>query len=250
MKLTILGSGTGVPSANRGGPGYLVQSGGLDLVMDLGMGTLSKLDRLGVSFKEFGPILISHLHPDHTAELVSLLFALRNLGIGRRKPLEIFGCHGLVQQIEKLEEIYGDWIRPGEYALEIHEMEKDEVVLEELRISSTPVRHTEQSVGFRLENTSGKVLAYSGDSDFCQGLIDLAKDADLALIESSFPDQMKCPGHLIPSEVGKAAREGGAKRVVLTHFYPECEGVDLTVQCRQHFHGEVFLARDLMEFHI
>jgi ribonuclease BN (tRNA processing enzyme) len=250
LKLTILGSGTGVPSANRGGPGYLVQTGNLDLVMDLGMGTLAKLDRLGVSFKEFGPILISHLHPDHTAELVSLLFALRNLGIGRRKPLQIFGCHGLVRQMEKLQEIYGDWIRPGEYALEILEMGRDEVVLEDLRLSSIPVRHTEQSVGFRMEDTSGKVLSYSGDSDFCQGLIDLVNDADLALIESSFPDQMKCPGHLTPSEAGKTAREASAKRVVLTHFYPECEGVDLTAQCRQYFHGEVFLARDLIEFDI
>jgi ribonuclease BN (tRNA processing enzyme) len=250
MKLTILGSGTGVPSAVRGGPGCLVQAEGFDLVMDLGMGTLSKLNRLQVSLKQFGPILISHLHPDHTAELVSLLFALKNLGIGRNETLQIIGCRGLKDFIEKLQEVYGDWIRPATFELEIHEMVKNKISLEKLRISSIPVEHAGHSNGYRLEDSSGKALAYSGDSDFCSGLVDLIQDADLALLECSFPDQKKCPGHLTPSEAGRAAQEAGAKKVVLTHFYPECDGVDLIAQCRKYYKGEVWTAQDLMELHI
>jgi ribonuclease BN (tRNA processing enzyme) len=250
MKLTILGSGTGVPSSIRGGPGYLVQAEGIDLIMDLGMGTLAKLDRLGVSLKLCGPILISHLHPDHTAELVSLLFALKNLGIGRVETLQIIGCCGLNDFIEQLFGVYGDWIRPGTFTLEIHEMEKDEIELEGFHLSSMPVQHTEKSIGFRLKSLSGKIVAYSGDSDLCSGLINLIKGTDLAIVECSFPDQKKCPGHLTPSEVGKAALESGAKKVVLTHFYPECAGVDLVAQCRRYYKGEVIIAEDLLELHI
>lgn len=250
MKLTILGSGTGVPSAIRGGPGYLVQTGDLHLVMDLGMGTLSKLDRIHVSLKQIGPILISHLHPDHTAELVSLMFALKNLGIGREETLQIFGCRGLARQVKQLQKIYGNWICPDGYTLDIHEMEKDEVRLEDLRISAVPVQHTDHSVGFRLTHSSGKVLAYSGDSDVCPGLVELIRGTDLAIVECSFPDEKKCPGHLTPAEVGKTAQEAGAKRVVLTHFYPECEGVDLAAQCRCFYQGEVLVAKDLMALDI
>lgn len=250
MKLTILGSGTGFPSASRGGPGHLVQCGDLNLVMDLGMGTLSKLDRVHVSLKQVGPILITHLHPDHTAELVSLLFALKNAGIGRRDTLRIYGCKGLRDVVEKLEGIYGDWIRPEEFDLQIHEMEKDDVTFKGLGIISMPVRHTQGSLGYRLTGPSGKVLAYSGDSDLCPALVDLARDADVALMECSFPDQRKCAGHMTPSEVGRTARDAGARKVVLTHFYPECEGVDLVAQCRRVYGGAVLAGRDLMEIAI
>jgi ribonuclease BN (tRNA processing enzyme) len=250
MKLTILGSGTGVPSAIRGGPGYLVQSDHLNLVMDLGMGTLAKLARLGVSLKHFGPILITHLHPDHIAELISLFFALKNLGIGRRETLQIFGCHGLIQLVEELQGVFGDWIRPGSYPLEIQEMGKETIDLQDIQITSIPVDHTDHSVGFRLRDRSGKVLAYSGDSDVCPGLTELVAGADLAVMECSFPDQKKCAGHLTPSEVGKAARKARAKKVLLTHLYPECEGIDLIGQCRAFYEGETYLAQDLVEYDI
>lgn len=248
MKLTILGSGTGVPSSVRGGPSHVVQVGDVNVIMDLGMGALAKLHQLGIPLKSFGPILITHLHPDHTAELVSLFFALKNLGIGRRETLKIFGCEGLIQLIEDLQGVYGDWICPGDYSLEVTEMERDEIRLKDLSITSVPVQHTDHSLGFRLTSASGKILAYSGDSDVCSGLVELCRDADLALVESSFPDQKKCPGHLVPSEVGQMAQEARAKKVVLTHFYPECEGVDLVAQCRQNYDGEISLAQDMREY--
>lgn len=250
MKLTILGSGTGFPSASRGGPGHLVQSGDRYLVMDLGMGTLSKLAQLDISLAQIGPILISHLHPDHTAELVSLLFALKNLNIKRSKRLQLFGCRGFIHLMEKLEGIYGDWIRPTEFDLQIQEMEKDEVFLEDFQIISIPVEHTESSVGFRLTDSSGKILAYSGDTDYCPALVELTKNADLAIMDCSFPDHKKCPGHMTPSEVGKIAQKSGCKRVVLTHFYPECDGEDLVGQCRDYFSGEVSEAQDLIHIQL
>jgi ribonuclease BN (tRNA processing enzyme) len=247
VKLTVLGSGTGFPSSLRGGPGYLVQSKGASLVMDLGMGTLSKLHGLGISLDRVGPILISHLHPDHVAELVSLLFALKNIVISRRLPLELIGAPGLQMLLEKLQEVHGSWIRPEQFTVHIREMERGEVQIGDLKVVSLPVLHTEQSVGFRLTDLSGRSLAYSGDSDSCPALIELVRDVDLAVMECSFPDGKKCAGHLTPSEVGKIVSQGGAKKVVLSHFYPECEEVDVAAQCRRHYGGEVLAAEDLME---
>ncbi len=129
-------------------------------------------------------------------------------------------------------------------------MGKETIEVQGLQITSYPVQHTDDSIGFRIENRLGKVLAYSGDSDICPGLTDLAMDADLAVMECSFPDRKKCVGHLTPSEAGKTAREAGTKRIVLTHFYPECEGVDLLGQCRRFYQGETYLAQDLMEYDI
>jgi ribonuclease BN (tRNA processing enzyme) len=246
MRLTVLGSGTGFPSSIRGGPGYLVESGGCSVIMDLGMGTLSKLHGLGTILENLGPVLVSHLHPDHVAELVSLLFALNNPSVLRKQPLVLVGCLGLKRLLDDLQKVHGDWIIPKSYSLEVRELEHGELQYGDLIISAIPVEHTAQSVGFRLTGGQGKVLSYSGDTDFCSGLIELVRDADLAVMECSFPDELKCPGHLTPSEAGQAASRGGAKQVVLSHLYPQCEGVDLVSQCRTSYNGIVTVAEDLM----
>lgn len=246
MKLTILGSGTGFPSSLRGGPGYLVQSGGETIVMDLGMGTLSKLHGLGIPLDRLGPILVSHLHPDHIAELVSLLFALKNIVISRERPLRFIGGPGLKRLVQRLQEVHGRWIRPERFELEVLEAPEGEISLGKLTLRTMAVVHTEGSIAFRLTAPTGESLAYSGDSDFCPSLIDLVRDVDLAVMECSFPDACKKEGHLTPSEVGRIAAEGGAKRVILSHLYPECEGVDLAAQCRSYYSGEVIVAQDRM----
>ncbi len=247
MKLTVLGSGTGFPSAKRGGPGYLIETGRVSLLMDLGSGTLAKLHGLGVSLEQVGPILITHLHPDHVAELVSLLFALKNILFARREPLCFMGCRGLAALLQKLQAAHGEWIRPTEFPVEVDEMSAEMRQVGDLSIAAFPVEHTAGSVGFRVREASGAVLAYSGDTDFCPALIDLVRGADLAVLECSFPDEKKCAGHLTPREAAQVASRGGVRRLVLSHFYPECEGVDLIAQCRPFFTGEVILAHDLLE---
>ncbi len=214
--------------------------------MDLGMGTLSKLHGLGVPLDRFGPILITHLHPDHIAELVSLLFALKNIVISRKIPLQLIGGPGLKGLVSRLQEAHGRWIRPEGFELHVRELAGGEMPLGDLTLRAVPVVHTEGSLGFRLTAPTGESLAYSGDSDSSPALVELVRDVDLAVMECSFPDEQKREGHLTPSEVGRIAAEGGAKRVVLSHLYPECEGVDLVGRCGRYYAGEVITAHDLM----
>jgi ribonuclease BN (tRNA processing enzyme) len=49
---------------------------------------------------------------------------------------------------------------------------------------------------------------------------------------------------------GRMAAEAGARRLMLTHFYPDCEDVDLAAQCRRTYEGPVILARDLMHLEV
>ncbi len=58
---------------------------------------------------------------------------------------------------------------------------------------------------------------------------------------------MKVPGHLTPSLAGRIATQAGVKKLVLTHFYPECEQVDIAKQCRKTYQGPLELAEDLKE---
>ena len=59
----------------------------------------------------------------------------------------------------------------------------------------------------KLTDSNGKSIVYSGDTDYCPELIELADNCDLLILECSFPDDMKVEGHLTPSEAGKIAAE-------------------------------------------
>ena len=94
----------------------------------------------------------------------------------------------------------------------------------------------------------GKTLAVSGDTDYCEGMIDLGKEADLMILECAVPDSMKVQGHLTPTECGKLAREANCKKLCLTHFYPVCDLEEVHAACAKEYGGELVLAEDLMEF--
>lgn len=247
MEMIVLGSGTAVPHPERGSAGYLVRGGGRTILVDVGLGTLRTLAALGISLVEPDAAAFTHLHLDHTAELAPLLFALRNPGIGRTKTLTLLGAFGFRDFYARLRRMYGAWVEPLDYRLEIEEIDARPVSLGGFSLRAFPVSHTPQSVAFRVEDPAdGKAMAFSGDTDVCEGLVDAARGADLAVFECSFPDDRKVEGHLTPGEAGEIAARAGAKRLLLTHFYPECEGEDILGQCRKTYSGEILLAEDLL----
>ena len=119
-----------------------------------------------------------------------------------------------------------------------------------IKIVSLPTQHNPESIAYRLIGPAGETVVYSGDTDFCDNLVTLAQDADLLICESSFPDQQKVSGHLSPSSAGRIAQSAGVRHLVLTHFYPACEQVDIMAECRQTYSGRLTLAEDLMQFEL
>ena len=107
------------------------------------------------------------------------------------------------------------------------------------------MEHTPESLGYRIEYQN-KTVVYSGDTDVCDNIITLGKGADVMILDSSFPDEMKTQGHLTPSEAGKIAKECGCKRLVLSHLYPVCQPEQIIQQAKKVFKGEVVAASDLL----
>jgi len=247
MECFILGSGTAVPHPRRGSAGNMVRHGGCTLIVDAGLGTLHKLAVLGVSPAEPDVVAFTHLHLDHTAELAPMLFSLRNTGVGRRKGLTLLGAPGFRDFHERLRQTYGSWVEAEDYSLLVEEISSRPVSVGSLVLTAVPVLHTPQSVAFRVEDAeTGKVVAFSGDTDVCAGIVTAAKNADVAVLECSFPNERKVRGHLTPAEAGELATAARVKKLVLTHFYPECEGADILGQCRETYSGEIVLAEDLL----
>ena len=124
------------------------------------------------------------------------------------------------------------------------------MLFEPFDIETMPMEHIESSIGFRITTPEGTSIVYTGDIDFCDNAVALAKNADLLICESALPDGMKVPGHLTPSLAGEIATQANSKRLVLTHFYPECDMVDIEAECRKIYQGHLILAEDLMQIEI
>src|SRR5438094_5913719 len=77
VRLTVLGSGTCAPSAERCSSGYLVEAGELTVRLDCGAGTAHALARLGCDWEAVTHQFVSHFHIDHVGELPHFLFALK-----------------------------------------------------------------------------------------------------------------------------------------------------------------------------
>jgi ribonuclease BN (tRNA processing enzyme) len=252
MKVTILGSGTCVPRLSRSASAILVEVESSKILLDLGPGTLRRLLEYGVNLSEIGYIFLSHFHPDHSAELISFLFAAKYPSRRRRNGvLHVLGGVGLQRLYAALQTAFGKWIELPAGQLILTELDTilgETKTFQDFTIQARPVNHQPESLAYRVEDRQAKAMVYSGDTDVSDNLVALAKGADLFICESAVPDELKETGHLTPALAGEAARRAGAKRLVLTHLYPECDEVDLRAQAAVAYDGPIVIAEDLLSF--
>ncbi|HEX9652269.1 MAG TPA: MBL fold metallo-hydrolase [bacterium] len=244
MELIIIGSGTAVIQPRRGPSGYVLRNREDIYLIDGGSGTLRRAAEIGISYKDIDKIFYTHLHPDHTIDLVPFLFATKHTPqFTRTKALEICGPRGFRDFYNRFTELFSRRMLEADYEIVISEFEAQRVSFASWQLETALMKHATNAIGYRFE-VDNKTFVYSGDTDYCAGIVNLARHADLLLLECSFPDHMKVKGHLIPSETGKIAAEAGVKKLVLTHFYPPCDEEDMVTPCRKYFDGEVMLAED------
>ncbi len=231
MRLTVLGCAGSFPGPDSPSSSYLVQADDADgrtwnVVLDLGNGALGALQRHLDPF-DLDLLALSHLHPDHMADVCGLYVYLRYHPdrLPGRAPLPVHGPFGTAS---RLADAYG--IEPGEEMigqLAVHTWQADRSVqIGPMRITPVPVHHPVPAYGMRVEGPSERdperivTLAYTGDTDSCVGLDHLATGADLLLAEAAFVegrDDAVRGIHLTGRRAGQAAAHGGSGALLLTH---------------------------------
>jgi ribonuclease BN (tRNA processing enzyme) len=243
MKLTVLGAGTCIPYPGFSPAGYLVEIGELPVLLDAGPGTLVRLAEQGVSYRDLELVLVSHLHPDHVLDLLTLLQASNATpGWQRVKPLAFYGCQGFASFLQKLFGIF-DGVAPETFPLQVHELASERVDFGAWSLRTALTGHTDESLAFRLEEDS-HALVYSGDVARLESLVGLAQGADLLLVECSLPDGWQTPDHLVPAQIGELALGASVRSVLLTHRYPPAIISDVVSQVKAVYSGPVFAAID------
>ena len=252
--VTILGSGTCVPSLKRSSCSVLMKVGTSKLLFDSGPGTMRRLLEAHTTIFEISHIFYSHLHPDHSGEFVPFLFATKYPENNRRTtPLTVAGGWGFLDFYEALKTVYGRWVELAPQQMNIIEFDNqrtDSRQFENFTVKTAPVAHNPESIAYRVTGPGGYSVVYTGDTDYSETIIDLAKNTDLLICECALPDRFRAKGHLTPSLAGDLATKAGVRQLVLTHFYPQCDNEDIAAECRKTFSGPLILAEDLMQLEV
>ncbi|MBD3290855.1 MBL fold metallo-hydrolase, partial [candidate division KSB1 bacterium] len=173
MILVILGSGTCIPTQKRGMPGLIVKTGTENLLFDGGTGSLHRLEKAGAEFRDLNYLFYTHMHSDHTLDLVALLQAIKvDPFHDRTRPLHIHGPEGFSHFVNTLADAFGKWlILPDDYEVNVRELSAQQLDYPFGRITSAPMQHSKAAIGYRLDTPDGRSITYSGDTDYCEEII-------------------------------------------------------------------------------
>lgn len=249
MRLTILGSGTAVPSKSRGNSGYLLEIGDEKILIDGGAGAIRKLPLLNTSIWDIKKIFYSHLHIDHVLDLIPLLFAYKYPGHNplSQHKLEIFAHKDFGDYFKSIQDVFGHYISSENVEIVLHPINDHHLELETFIVKSSPVFHTPQSIAYRFELPDGTSLVYSGDTDYCKELSCLAYNCSVLLVECSFPDNKEVKGHMTPQKISRLIKESRPKRVILTHIYPINDDRTLIKRIDNTLNIPIEVSEDLMQ---
>ena len=253
MEITVVGSGTVVPRLSRRQSCVAVESGKETIVLDLGSGAVRGMLHAGLDPFGIDRIFFTHFHPDHTVDIIPLLFSIKyGVEDQREKPLALCGPEPFESFFGSITDVWGDWLL-GNYPTEIKELPHtcpSPLDLSNLHVRWAPAEHNPESIAYRLE-TETAAFVYTGDTEYSRSVVELARGAHTILIECSFPNEQPVPGHLTPRGVARIAHEAGVERVVLTHIYPPAEVLDLAGEVqRGGYEGEVIIAQDALKLSV
>lgn len=220
-----------------------MQVGQSTLLFDIGPGTLGRLHAAGILYDRVNELLLTHLHPDHTLDLATLLLAFNYApGAERTAPFPLTGGRDLPAFLERLVNLYPE-VAPVSFELQVRQVYRDEWSIDDMALRCAPTGHTADSIGYRVDDGQHTVV-YSGDATPRGQLAELALGVDLLITECSFPSGWQTEDHLNADTVGAIARQAGVKALMITHCYPPALAVDLVEQIKRHYDGDVRLAHD------
>lgn len=220
LRVRFLGSGDNFGSGGRFQACIFVDAADARFLLDCGASSLIAMRRRGVSTEQVDTILISHLHGDHFGGLP--FFVLDAQLISRRtRPLVIAGPPGLEERTRALMEA----MYPGmasvarNFPITYVEMENERPVrVGSLAITPFEVIHGSGAPSYALRvDCSGRILSYSGDTEWTDVLIRAAADADLFICESYFYDK-RMKNHINYRTLQEHRAELTCKRIILTHL--------------------------------
>jgi ribonuclease Z len=274
ITVTLLGTGSPMPSPDRAGPATLVSAGAEHYLVDAGRGVLMRLAAAGLGASNLAAVLITHLHSDHITDLNDVI-TTRWVMTFQPTPLTIVGPVGTKTVVDHLVASLEPDIT---YRIAHHADLEGPPLVDVIEVSDGPVdlpgavaircaptdhRPVEPSIGFRFDHDGTAVVA-AGDTVPCAGLDGLCAGADALVHTVIRKDIIAQLGiqrlvdtldyHSSPEEAAQTATRGGVGTLILTHYVPPIPtggtGDDWKALATEHFSGVVEVGDDLHRIEI
>ena len=248
MKVVVLGSGTSVPHPQRASSAHWLDTRRGSVLLDVSAAAVHRMAQENLDWVNLDAVWVSHFHLDHVGGLAPFLFGTKHAPQtqSRRKPMTIYGGYGLKRLFRAFDEANDYDLLKQPFPVEIREVAPRSRIemLPGLTAETLSTPHTRESLALRLTDTDGTVLVYTSDTGYTEALSRLAHGADLFMMECSFWRDKPVETHLELADAMRLARESAARQVLLTHLYPEWDGVDIRAEAQKLWPGETIAASD------
>jgi ribonuclease Z len=250
-RLIFLGTGDPLNDERAQTSLALPQADGTTVLFDTSSGTilLRQLRAAGIGLASIRHVFISHRHFDHVGGLAPLLVALTAV------PESDVTVYALPETLQVLHDLLAatipgveGWLGPRLHWQAL--ADGTAVRLGELSVTPFAVEHFMETCGFRL--AQGRHAAvFTADTRPCEGVRAAAQGAELLIHEAYGPDREAATahgfGHSTAGDAGRAAREAGVQRLVLTHFRSSifADPAALVAEAGAIFSGQIEAASDL-----
>lgn len=276
FRITLLGTGTPVPSPERFGNSTLVEAGGQRFVFDFGRGVTIRLAQVQIPFGTIDAHFLTHFHSDHLNGLPDLWLTgwLRPPYAHRDTAMAIYGPPGLLRLTRGLTEAFTRDIEirkedekdpEAGIAFDVHEKmpglmyEKGGVKIASFLNDHGPL--VTPSYGYTIEYAGHKVVL-SGDTRYSAEVVRQATGADVLVhcvtvipdaLMKKFPAYEAIYKHLAsPEAAGKVFAEARPKLAVFSHIGLNGGATkdDLIKLTRTIYDGPLVVGEDLMSITI
>lgn len=259
----ILGSGSPEYNPDRSGPSVLIRYKDVNILVDMGNGTIAQLAEIGISLDTVDALFFTHHHYDHNEEFLPIFIKK----CVRKKEFCIVGPEKTKNMVTTIAALYQDDIAyrmqrssKESSAYEVKEItDRETFEYKGITITTTQVNHSIATIAYRFE-VGGHSVVISGDTAYSQNLSALARNADILIIDSgslrsSLSDSSRKPrqtssAHASLDELCQMIGEANAKHTVLTHFGTrQINQENIRDQICKKYSGTVSFAIDGMQLH-
>jgi len=237
VELIVLGANGTWPEEGGALSGYLLRQDGFNLWVDCGSGTMANLQKY-IGIGDVDAMIITHEHADHCVDVYPLFYA-RYYARQGEDHMPLYIPRGFGSRLNGL--LSDESVGAFRKGFDVREVDPgDEFDIGPFRVRARAMSHLDlPALGFRIEN-DGSSLAYTGDTGPTPELVDLARDANVLLAESTYQDGDELSSfHMSSRQAAEHARDAGVGRLVLTHILPTHDKAASIRQAADEYNGPI-----------